>query len=148
MRTALMKKAEVTTDNTACVWATPFDRRCLTRILDAMLSISENLGLTLPEQVEVRFVDDAAIAAANSRFTACNGPTNVLSFPGEGQMPGLVLVSTGAIRRECLLYGQHPTEYTLSLLAHGLAHLAGLEHGAAMNKICIACIAAARRMLE
>jgi probable rRNA maturation factor len=137
-----VKEIDVTADSAEYVWATPFDRRSLRRALGLMLSAMEEKGVSAPGCVEVRLVDDKAMRAANSRFAGCPGPTNALSFPGEGDMPGLILMSSGAVLRECLLYGQRPAEYTLLLLAHGLAHLAGLEHGADMDGICDVCVAA------
>jgi probable rRNA maturation factor len=138
---------DIMADSAEYVWAMPFDRRDLRRALRTMLSAAEEKGVSVPERVEVRLVDDKAMRAANSRFTGCPGPTNVLSFPGEGDMPGLILVSSGAVLRECLLYGQRPAEYTLLLLAHGLAHLAGLEHGAGMDGLCDVCVTAAGQTL-
>lgn len=143
-----MKGIDITADSAEYVWAIPFDRRSLCRALRVMLSAAEEKGVSVPECVEVRLVDDKAMRAANSRFTSCPGPTNVLSFPGGSDMPGLILISSGAVLRECLLYGQRPAEYALLLLAHGLAHLAGLEHGVDMDGVCGACVAAARRTLR
>jgi probable rRNA maturation factor len=143
-----VKEIDIAADSAEYVWAMPFDRRNLRHALRAMLSAAEEKGISVPECVEVRLVDDKAMRAENSRFTGCRGPTNVLSFPGGDDMPGLILMSSGAVPRECLLYGQRPADYTLLLLAHSLAHLAGLEHGADMDDVCDVCVAAARRTLN
>lgn len=86
--------------------------------------------------VELYLVTDAAIARANVEHMMCTGPTNVLSFPGGGGMAGTLLLSLDTLDRECLLYGQEPREHLLRLLAHGMGHLAGLDHGGEMDAFC------------
>ena len=89
----------------------------------------------------------------------CHGPTNVLSFPldeslaetGDDDAPvqlgGLVL-SVDALHREALLYGQDVREHCLRLLAHGLGHLAGYDHGPEMDGLCEAMLSGAERWLN
>lgn len=97
--------------------------------------------------VELSLVDDTRIAAHNSRFLGCPGPTNILSFPapepvdntaGEsGETPAAALMlSVTTLHRECLLYGQPPAEHALRLLAHGVVHLLGHDHGEEMERLC------------
>lgn len=94
--------------------------------------------------VELSLVDDARIAAHNSRFLGCPGPTNILSFPAPepvdgdtGEAPAAALMlSVSTLRRECLLYGQDPVEHALRLLAHGVVHLLGHDHGEEMERLC------------
>jgi probable rRNA maturation factor len=106
----------------------------------------------LPDcRVELAIVDDTAIAALNWKALDCRGPTNILSFPvgdvsrladgrrGNASPPpllGSLALSADTLLRECFLYGQEPEEHCLRLLAHGLAHLMGLDHGAAMDSLC------------
>ena len=94
--------------------------------------------------IELHLVTDAAMARANARHLGCTGPTNVLSFPGASDMPGALLLSLDTLDRECLLYGQEPREHLLRLLAHGVGHLAGLDHGPEMDALCAACLEAAQ----
>lgn len=89
--------------------------------------------------VDLYLVTDAAMAAANEEHLGCQGPTNVLSFPGAPGLPGTLLLSLDTLDRECLLYGQEPEEHLLRLLAHGVAHLAGLDHGPEMDALAAAC---------
>ena len=51
-------------------------------------------------------------------------------------MPGTLLFSVDTLYRECLLYGQPPQEHAIRLLAHGMGHLMGLDHGPAMDAVC------------
>jgi probable rRNA maturation factor len=90
--------------------------------------------------VELVFVRDVEIAALNRRYLCRQGPTNCLAFPDAGR-PGAVFggsffVSLDTLYRECLLYGQAPAVHLLRLLAHGLAHLAGFDHGEEMDAVC------------
>ena len=120
----------------AMAWLLPLDRRELTAALAAMLAAATNENVPCaPPAVELHLLDDAAVRAANRRYMGCEGPTNVLSFPGGSDSPGALLLSLDTLRRECLLYGQNPGEHTLRLLAHGMAHLCGLDHSDAMDAL-------------
>ena len=101
-----------------------------------MLAAAEQANVpVVPPAVELHLVDDAAMSAANRRSMGCQGPTNVLSFPGGCDSPGTLLFSLDTLRRECLLYGQEPGEHALRLLAHGMAHLCGLDHSEQMDAV-------------
>lgn len=117
--------------------------------------------------VELELTGDEDIARLNAAHLGCAGPTNILSFPardgapvpsghsttpdsgGKGATPeppgrlGWLVLSLDTWRRECLLYGQEPVEHALRLLAHGLAHLAGHDHGPAMDTFTDAALTAA-----
>ena len=129
----------------AQAWLLPLNRRELALVLRIMLRALAGIGTRAPGSLELHLLDDAAMSAANLRFMDCTGPTNVLSFPGGEELPGILLLSLDTLARECLLYGQDPTEHLLRLLAHGMGHLAGLDHGPAMDRLCAACFDAARR---
>lgn len=90
--------------------------------------------------VEVALVDDARIAYLNEHFLGCKGPTNIITFPGDGEMPGMLFVSMDCLARECLFYRQGRLAHFIRLLAHGIGHLAGLDHGREMAKIEFECL--------
>ena len=118
----------------AAAWLLPLDRRELYAALAAMLAACSTVQVACaPPAVELHLLDDAAIGIANRRCLGCTGPTNVLSFPGGSDSPGTLLFSLNTLHRECLLYGQEPAEHALRLLAHGMAHLCGLDHGEEMD---------------
>lgn len=111
-----------------------------------MLHLIQYKELSCPlRTVHVHLVDDAAMSAANSSYMACIGPTNILSFPPGDDALGSLLFSVDTLLRECLLYGQDSLIHLYRLFAHGMAHLAGLDHGAAMDKFCDALMAAAAK---
>ena len=118
----------------AAAWLLPLDRRELGTALAAMLAACGKAQVAYaPPAVELHLLDDAAIGIANRQHLGCTGPTNVLSFPGGCDSPGTLLFSLNTLHRECLLYGQEPAEHALRLLAHGMAHLCGLDHGEEMD---------------
>ena len=153
-----MARAEVHTQTARCAervrilphygahaWLLPLNRRELALALRIMLRALAAAESGAPDSVELHLVDDAAVSAANRRFMRCMGPTNVLSFPGGEDLPGILLLSLDTLMRECLLYGQEPAGHALRLLAHGMGHLAGVDHGPAMDRACAACCDAARQ---
>lgn len=86
--------------------------------------------------VDLRIVDDQEMAAYNDQFMGCLGPTNILSFPSdETPWLGDLVLSAPALVREIRLYNQDVYAYTVRLLAHGLLHLMGYEHGPDMDSL-------------
>lgn len=84
--------------------------------------------------VALRVVDDQAMADAHMHFMGCLGPTNILSFPADtGEHLGDMLLSSDTLYREAFLYNQDTFAYTVRLLAHGLLHLMGYNHGQEMD---------------
>ena len=86
--------------------------------------------------VELVVSSDGEIAAVNAVSLGCSGPTNVLSFPGDGSSLGSLFLSADTMEREIFLYGQDPVEHARRLLAHGLGHIAGFDHGPRMDAFC------------
>lgn len=121
--------------------ALPLDRRELHAVLLAMCARLET-EIRPPASVpELVITDDAGIEACNRDHLNCTGPTNILSFPlprqgGQGGPLGSLVLSAPTLRRESLLYGQTGVNHAVRLLAHGLAHLTGLEHGREMWDLC------------
>ncbi|MBS6141237.1 MAG: rRNA maturation RNase YbeY [Bilophila sp.] len=136
-------------------WRLPFCRTELHRALSAMLRAAGS-G---PAELDLILVRDAGMAGYNLRYMGCHGPTNVLSFPideqiagpgGEGApvQLGSLVFSVDTLHRETLLYGQEPKEHCLRLLAHGLGHLAGYDHGPEMDGLCSEMLSAALAWLN
>jgi probable rRNA maturation factor len=85
--------------------------------------------------MELVLVPDGAMEELNRKHLHLPGPTNILSFPAGKDFPGSLVLAPETMRRECFLYGQNPQEHVLRLLAHGLAHLLGREHGPEMDRL-------------
>lgn len=113
----------------------PLARRELLALVDTLLAV---LGLTCC-RLSLTLVDDAGVAALNAKFLRCPGPTNILSFPeGDPECPeelGALFLSVETLAREAFLYGQDPREHLARLLAHGILHLAGHDHGPEMDAL-------------
>ena len=114
--------------------------------------------------LELAVLDDRAMEQLNRETAGCGGPTNILSFSGspsllgpdmadlavplknadmpeyaaegdDGRRLGGLALSADTLLRECFLYGQDAEDHCIRLLAHGLAHLTGLDHGPAMESL-------------
>jgi probable rRNA maturation factor len=115
----------------AGIWKLPFAPPELRSLLEAMLAAAG-----APEAaVELLLVSDAAMEELNREYLRRPGPANILSFPAQGAFLGSLVLAPETVRRECFLYGQDPEEHVLRLLAHGLAHLLGREHGPEMDRL-------------
>lgn len=113
----------------------PLSRSEITPLVKHLMGVLDLDGA----EVEIRFVDDAAIERLNREFLGLPGPTNVLSFPADDPArPGYlgeIALSVDTLCREAALYGQDPAAHLTRLLAHGLLHLAGYEHGPLMDAL-------------
>lgn len=138
-------------------WRLPF---CRAELREALVAMLEAVGGG-PAELDLVLVRDAAMAACNARYMGCPGPTNVLSFPLDGELAetdapdgpqalqlGSLVLSVDAVRREARLYGQDAGEHCLRLLAHGLGHLAGYDHGPEMDALCAEMLDAAKSWLN
>jgi len=76
----------------------------------------------------VRFSGDREMRRVNRDFRGKDEATDVLSFPGEGEHVGDILISVPTARRQAAAAG-HPVERELKvLLLHGLLHCMGYDH--------------------
>ena len=113
--------------------ALPFSVLQWNTILRSMLGIVDRSSA----QINLYLERDGRMAELNHDFMSYPGPTNVLSFlAGRTDYLGEICISYDALRREAILYGQSLKEQAVFLLAHGLAHLLGYDHGQEMDNIC------------
>ena len=98
----------------------------------------EDTGGVAPEELEVLLIvaGDGDIADVNARNLGCTGPTNILSFPGEGRELGTLFLSADTLEREAVLYGQDVRAHAVRLLAHGMGHIMGFDHSPEMDELC------------
>ncbi len=138
----------------------PLGRPDLLRALESML-----LALGLEHcSLDLELATDARMSRLNQEFLGCSGPTNVLSFPARdsvqdvedaetndramGEHLGQLILAPETVRREAFLYGQPLEPHTLRLLAHGLTHLAGHDHGPLMDALAAEALEAGLRCLH
>ena len=104
------------------------------------------------DDIEVLVTSDLEIAGMNQKYMGLPGPTNVLSFPLDMDqtigLNGSIVLSAHTLHREADLYAQDSSEHCLRLIAHGLLHLAGKEHGQEMEAMAESGMQAAMRAME
>lgn len=126
----------------------PYPQRMWEEILTSFLLLLEtqknfsfeNCTLTL------LVIKDNDMIFYNKEQMGVYGPTNVLSFPEDDSNAiflgskevvikknrtqlGTLILSIDTLLREAYVYGQNPHTHAIRLLAHGLAHLLGYDHG-------------------
>ncbi len=133
------RSINVFSDHAGGAWLCPFTGRQIRLLLAAMLAASASRYIG---DVELTLTDDSHISDINAEFLGCPGPTNIITFPGDADLPGALFLSLDCLRRECLLYRQDMETHFIRLLAHGIGHLAGLDHGIEMSSMEAACFSA------
>jgi probable rRNA maturation factor len=114
----------------------------------AMLEFAERVlreeGLPESTEMAVMLVGRDQIADYNERFMDRTGPTDVLAFPVEDLTPGSIPTVTpddpplnlgdvflcpAEISSKAAAEGFDPDNFRFLLLAHGILHLLGYDHG-------------------
>jgi probable rRNA maturation factor len=97
------------------------------------------------DEVEVTliFVSEPEIAAYNEKFLDRSGPTDVLAFPVEELLPGVVpetdpqgpplmlgdvIIAPGYVRRQAESNGAAFEDEMALMVTHGILHLLGYDH--------------------
>jgi len=98
-----------------------------------------------PDDVEVTllFVDESEMASYNQRFLDRDGPTDVLAFPVEHLIPGVVpdhdaqgpplvlgdvVVAPAYVRKQAVDFGVTFEDEMALMVTHGILHLLGYDH--------------------
>jgi probable rRNA maturation factor len=98
------------------------------------------------EELSIAIVSDRQMRALNRRFRRKDRATDVLSFPlGEKGLLGDVVISIDTARRQAREGGWPLSAELRRLLAHGILHCRGYDHGGAADARRMA--AAERRLL-
>ncbi len=116
-------------------------------------------------ELSILLCDDETIQELNRRYREQDKPTDVLAFAmqegkpmgpsgqGTGSMLGDVVISLPTATRQARERGRPIVQEVTFLLAHGLLHLIGYDHGSrdeerrmsAMTDVLLAAVEAARR---
>lgn len=117
------------------------DASMLLRFTERVL---EEERLPVTTEMAVLLVGADQIADYNERFMGRTGPTDVLAFPVEDLAPGHiphltpdepplnlgdVFLCPSEINAHAVTEGIDPEEFLCLLLAHGILHLLGYDHG-------------------
>lgn len=89
-------------------------------------AVKPRKGKTL--EMAVVLADDAFVRELNHQYRGKDKPTNVLSFPGEGDYLGDVVLARETLEREAQEQGKSIRHHALHLLVHGTLHLQGHDH--------------------
>ena len=79
-------------------------------------------------EMAVVLANDAFIRELNKTYRGKNKPTNVLSFPGEGDELGDVVLALETMETEAAAQGKTLRNHLTHLLVHGTLHLMGHDH--------------------
>lgn len=94
-------------------------------------------------EVAVRLTTDAEVQTLNAQYRHQDRPTNVLSFPmvqpdlldglsngDDGEvLLGDIVLAWETVAAEAAAKGIAPADHARHLIAHGMLHLLGLDHG-------------------
>jgi probable rRNA maturation factor len=94
------------------------------RVREACLIAAASAGVE-DGHLAIEFVDAARIAALNAEHRGKEGPTDVLSFPVDGDGPSAGPRELGDV----VICVEH-TEDVLEAVVHGVLHLTGMDHEA------------------
>jgi probable rRNA maturation factor len=80
------------------------------------------------KEVTVVLANDVFIRKLNRDFRGKDKPTNVLSFPGDADNLGDIVLARQTIVREAKEQGKTPRDHAVHLVVHGMLHLLGYDH--------------------
>jgi len=101
-------------------------------------------GYPTETQVTLLLVDEDEMTGYNRRFLEREGPTDVLAFPVEDLLPGIVpehdpqgpplligdvIIAPSYVRRQAERFGVSFEDELYLMVTHGILHLLGYDHG-------------------
>lgn len=76
-------------------------------------------------EISIAFVGDTEIKKINKHYRKLNQPTDILSFAGEGDYFGEIIIDYQQVKRQAGKFGNKTDEELVFILVHGLLHLLG-----------------------
>ncbi len=95
--------------------------------LKNLKSLAERAA-TEKAKLSVAFLEAPEIKKLNERYRDSKGPTDVLSFEGEDDFLGEVLISPEVVEKQADKHGLSFKKEIERVLVHGILHLIGYEH--------------------
>ena len=111
-------------NNTQWPVSEEFLSQLLTRIQSELPQHATELG----RELGVVVADTAQMTDLNEKFRQKQGPTDVLSFEGNGEFLGDVVICHDVMVRQAGEHELHEAEEFAYLLLHGVLHLLGYDH--------------------
>lgn len=118
----------------------PVDTTQLRRLAEVVIAEE---GYPASTEVAVLFVRDEEMTGYNERFLDREGPTDVLAFPVEDLIPGVVpdldptgpplivgdvIIAPAYVRSQAEKMGVDPNGEMALMVTHGILHLLGYDH--------------------
>lgn len=108
-------------------WKVP--KKLLTWLVDEIVSRLEKKHSALKgKELGLIFVGTKAMTATNSQFRHKDRVTDILSFAGEGDLLGELLICADVVKRQAREHELHEYEELSYLVLHGILHLLGYDH--------------------
>lgn len=79
------------------------------------------------KEISLALVGDAEIKKLNFTYRGLNEATDVLSFSGDGDYLGEIIIDYNQIKRQAGKFKNSAEEELIFILAHGLLHLIGYD---------------------
>ncbi len=79
------------------------------------------------KNLSIAFVGDTVMTRLNNDYRNKNQPTDILSFAGEGDDFGEIIIDYTQIKRQASKFSKSVNEELIFILVHGLLHLLGYE---------------------
>ncbi|HVE81014.1 MAG TPA: rRNA maturation RNase YbeY [Candidatus Dormibacteraeota bacterium] len=105
------------------------------KIKTAVLRLQDLLKIPTQGNINLKFVDDAAMTVLNKQYNGRGASTDVLSFSyienspaGATEELGDVIISVETARRQAKEYGIDLTSELALLAVHGALHVLGYDH--------------------
>lgn len=78
-------------------------------------------------EVSIAFVSDSEIKKINKQYRHLDKVTDVLSFAGEDNFLGEIIIDFAQIKRQAKEFDKKVKDELIFILVHGLLHLAGYD---------------------
>ena len=79
-------------------------------------------------ELTIRIVDEDESRVLNRDYRGKDKPTNVLSFEGEGQVLGDLVICAPVVAREAVEQDKTARAHWAHMVVHGCLHLRGYDH--------------------
>ena len=79
------------------------------------------------KEISIALVDDAEIKKLNKAYRQANQATDILTFSGEGDFLGEIIIDYDQIKRQAGDFNNSVKKELIFILTHGLLHLIGYD---------------------
>lgn len=79
------------------------------------------------KEISLALIGDSEMKKINLAYRGRNKPTDILSFAGEGDFLGELVIDYAQIKKQAGRFGNSPKQELVFILVHGLLHLVGYD---------------------